>query len=369
MLPIYNYSNIEHQKEVVEYKEKISATVRTYNVEDRWNLDIGLTKDQKCKILILRNLKENTWIIEFTIPKSAYENSRIKILQLNNKDLEVQDLEKLENERIKFRISKYADKSEIKFEDLKELKVSFYNRWRANFYNKLSFVINFKIENNVVDFNNINVKEKDLKFELIESIKITFDGETGEYTNIFENNVAYANNLIYNMKFFNLKQNNFLEKAMQQTIELKSPDQYYIPKRQYQLEFLNSISIEEGNRFITAELIPRKTEINKFKYTIDYYINNKNSWNSKKKEFISSKTDGLIGYHISPTFKGNVKLEFQLNQNIINNISKIKYYDHFDKKLFDSNEGLIKLFCQVVKTTDEYQNLYYSNWKKHIKTS
>ncbi|CRH48986.1 Uncharacterised protein [Chlamydia trachomatis] len=60
-------------------------------------------------------------------------------------------------------------------------------------------------------------------------------------------------------------------------------------------------------------------------------------------------------------YNGDITIKFNLNQKLINNLKEIKYLTNFSHPLFNENNGLIKLNCQVINTTEEFQNLNYSN--------
>ncbi|MDI3348236.1 MHO_1580 family protein [Mycoplasmopsis arginini] len=358
---IYNYEDVNQQKITYEYKEEIKTSIEKCKINNK-NVDLGLNQNEKCEIEIIRNLNENSWVLEFIVPKRVYDSSRIKIIELNDKKLLIQDLEELENNRVRFKTMFFQDKTIIKFDDLSKLKFSFHSKWRKDFFNKLSFIINFNINKTNNDFTNINVRDKNLKFNFIESIKFDIENNVLPQLNPFQNNIAYYNNLIFNFNFFNLKQNEFLYKVLEKKIELKTPNRYYVPARNYNINFLNKILIKENNKDYSFDLIPKINTINKFKTNIEYFINKNNRWDNNQKEFFESKNGTLKGYHLPLKYNGDITIKFNLNQKLINNLKEIKYLTNFSHPLFNENNGLIKLNCQVINTTEEFQNLNYSDW-------
>ncbi|WP_427867423.1 MHO_1580 family protein [Mycoplasmopsis arginini] len=233
---------------------------------------------------------------------------------------------------------------------------------KKRFFNKLSFIINFNINKTNNDFTNINVRDKNLKFNFIESIKFDIENNVLPQLNPFQNNIAYYNNLIFNFNFFNLKQNEFLYKVLEQKIEIKTPNRYYTPARNYNINFLNKILIKENNKDYSFDLIPKINTVNKFKTNIEYFIDKNNRWDNNQKEFFESKNGILKGYHLPLKYSGDITLKFNLNQKLVNNLKEIKYLANFSHPLFNENNGLIKLNCQVINTTEEFQNLNYSDW-------
>ncbi|WP_148310072.1 MHO_1580 family protein [Metamycoplasma canadense] len=362
----YNYQLKENEKNSYEYKESLNANFKYLKDNKNKNLDLGLNKNDECEIKILRNLELNTWIIEFTIPIITYNVPKFKNLILNEKKLLIEDIEKIPSGKVRFKTIKFEDNTFINFEDLKTLRINFYNKARQYTNTYIAFEINFNLSKTDFDFNYVNVKNKNLKLNFIESINFKIQGNKNLSSKPFEDNVGYYNNLIYDFKFYNLKQNKFLYKALEQKIELKTPNRYYKPDRQYEFNFLDKVLIKNNDGINKFNLISKKTDKNNFKYKIEYFIDKNNFWDKDKKEFLDTSKKDLLGYHVPLKYAGNLEIQYEIKQKIIKNFNTINYKDQFLNKLFDVNEGLIKLRCDVVKTEDEYENLHYSNWIKKI---
>ncbi|WP_330463604.1 MHO_1580 family protein [Metamycoplasma gateae] len=367
MIAIYNEAtNVIKNKKIIEYNEKVSAKISRQKTVKNKLLDFGLEKNEKFNVEIIRNFNNNTWVIEFTIPKRAYDNSKYKEIELNKKRLKIEDIEEISDTELRFRTNKFIDGLPIKFLDLGTLDFNFYWKIRKEYFNKLAFKININILKNNIDTKKINAMEHNLKFNFVESINFSIEENLKDDVNPFETNIGYYNNLIYNINFNNMKQNTFFYKALEQNIELKSKNRYYVPNKQYQFSFLDKVIVNEGDKEMFIPIITEINYLNKFKSKINYYVDRNNKWLKDKKEFIETSENTLRGYHIPPKFNGNIKLKYQIKQKLIDGLDFIKYEENFSKKLFDNEDGIIKLECLALKTNNDFEELNYSNWTKKI---
>ncbi|PZW01418.1 MHO_1580 family protein [Metamycoplasma auris] len=367
---LLNTNEIVHiQKKVYEYKEKISARLKKYIQYGRWNSkkewDFGLKENEKVELNIIRDIKNNSWVIEMTMPSFNFDHPSplTRTIELNKRKLKIDEIEQLPNKIKKIRLSKYQDdNSLIKLEDLKEFGVHFVKVWSRETHNMLSFQIDFEIEKNKLDFEELNVRENNLKFDFIESINFVITKDTSTEHNPFENNTGFVNNLVYDIDFYDIKQNDFFYKVMQQRVELKSQNQYYSPDREFAFDLFRKIYIDEGNQSLNLNLKKETTSINNFKYKIDYYIDRNNQWDKEKKSFFETKDGEFLGYHLPIRFKGDFKIKYQSLYDVIDSSKTINYIDNFANKIFDEKEGLIKLYTEVIKMSEENLNKDFDNW-------
>ncbi|ENY68685.1 Hypothetical protein MAU_4810 [Metamycoplasma auris 15026] len=372
---LLNANEIVHtQKDIYEYKEKINAKIQKYATYDTWGKkkewELGLENDQKAEVSFIRDLKNNAWTIEMKMPRAAYDTPLPpgRTVKLNDRILKVDEAEQIEPEVKKLKISRYNDdNSLIKFDDLKKFEVHFRSIWSRATINKLAFQINFELEKNLLDLKELNVRKKNLKLDFIESINFVITKDTSTEYDPFENNSAFTSNLVYDLNFFNLKQNDFFYKVMEQKVELKSQNKYFLPKREFTYDFFNKIHIgEEENSPLELNLKRAITNVDQFRYKIDYYIDRKNQWNKEEKKFIESEEGQLQGYHLPVKFNGDIKIKYQSSYNIIDSSQTINYRDTFANKIFDSKEGLIKLNTEVIKVNEKTLTKDFENWKTII---
>ncbi|AZZ65501.1 hypothetical protein DMC14_001715 [Metamycoplasma phocicerebrale] len=355
----------EDNKQYEYYNEDINAKIIALKDNNGKKVTNKSLKNNSLEVSILRNLSNNCWIIDISIETKAYDNSRFKFIKINNKEILLEQKEHIKN-KYKFRINKFKDGTFIKFENLKELMFAFYSKYRKYQFWNIGFKINFKINKNNMNFSNLNVRNKNLKFKLIESINFNIKEDSISSIDPFENNTGYINNLYYNFRFYNIKQNQLVHKVIEQDLELKTQNKYYIPDREFQLEFLNKVNINDSINNKDYKLLKQITRLNPFKYNIKYYIDNPCVWDNDKKEFKTAIKSKLNGYHIPLNHLGKLEFKYKIEQSMINNFNEIKYNDFFENKLFDYENGLIKLNVDAIKTTKEYQDLYYDNWQTKI---
>ncbi|WP_427902879.1 MHO_1580 family protein [Metamycoplasma alkalescens] len=371
MLLNNSYQIIQKQKKLEEYQEQVSVKARlvenkTFRSPEKF-YPLGLrNKGDVVELSFVRNLENNTWIIEFITPRHTYDTPTQRILQLNGKDLLIEDVENLNNQKKRFRIKKFKDNSPIKFEDLKTFKILFGFRSLRDLLSKLSFILDFDLTKSNFDFKKINTKENKLKLKFIESINFIFQWDKKLQSDPFGSNTAYYNHLVYDIDFLDMKQNDFFYKAIEQNIELKTPNQHFIPKRNYVYDFFNKVYIKENDLEKTFNLKSKITNYTKFKHKIEYFIDKKNQWDDSKKEFIDSTKNDALGYHLPIRYNGDLNLKYQINQKIINDFLTINYWNNFPKKLFDFENELIKLYCQVINIKEEDYDTQYEHWTKKI---
>ncbi|MBN4089505.1 hypothetical protein OF364_00865 [Mycoplasma enhydrae] len=357
---IQQVSKIDNKK-FETYKEDVAIKIEPIYFR-RKIVDNSKLGSSSVDINILRELQSNRWVFHVRMPKHLYHLPKTKRVLLNDKKIKVEKLED-DGGLTRFQFDKYENGTNIDFSDLKSLEFQFYSHWQRERIWHFAFKILFDIKTEKKNFTYLNVRDKNIGLNFMESINLNVRRSSVSTSNPLRNNTAYINRLNYRLKFNTLKQNEPLHKVFEQEIELSSPNKYFKPDRRYFFEFADTLNIKDSLSTKQYKLYSSFTRINKYKQKIEYYINNPIIWNKEKKEFITANNSDMYGYHLPLVHEGAFKMDFLVKQNLIDDFKYIEYQDSFTKRLFNSRDALIKLHVNNINLTTEQEDLYYDDWK------
>ncbi|AZG68810.1 MHO_1580 family protein [Mycoplasma struthionis] len=357
--------DFDAQLEPVEYILHRGGVATTRDIE-RKSTDNAILDKYPVKIKITRDFINDDAIIELTFHDLLLENRTRHEILINEKQLDMNIRRRSSNGESTYFITRYIDGTKISFSELEVFKMTAFTSIR-NYTNYLvGFELFFNHTSNKPSqkFDLIN---NNIKFSYVRSVEFNITRRSFEEI-LSESNVSFKKEVIeteLNMNEPNLGQG--YRHIATSTHQIKSTrdeePKFYLTNVPENL--FDSINIENSFKYKSYYITSEKIRLSNDKFKINYYINERHTYNKKTKEF-DKVYDGSQGLYLPLNFKGEFSFNFSVKQNIFKNMDNLRLTKIINQPFFNKEEGKIRLRMSYESYSEQESNKFFKVWKPAV---
>lgn len=357
--------NLLESEQIKTLTQSVNAKYITHkhNKKGQYFFDYGNSNIAKEPLLlkISKDETDGSAILDIEIPHGQYYSNNVtNKMILNQKEFPLNKflINYNKNEsKMHYHITHNGFNNKIYFEDIKSISFWQLCRFTRASFGTIAFsIINPSIQTKVENQNNASNK---FKFKYVYEIdyKITVDSlRAGSLAEDRNSNVSF---LEVNVDIFsptNLKATNTFAKIAYQTYKYHDNKPTNLLEKVRDLFKFRKLQLIDG-KFHEFNLEEEILKESSNKWVVNYNANKKFNYDVKTKEW-KENDKGNLGFHISPTFFGNLKINYTLLDKLDAKNGKEKLIETnkiINKPLLDYDNGLINLTIKIDEKT---------NWKE-----